>query len=388
MNIHEHQAKELFKKFNVPTLNHVVAYSVEEAVEKAMKISDSFWVVKAQIHAGGRGKAGGVILCKSIEEVKSAAEKILNSTLVTHQTGPEGKVVKRLLIETGCEIEREFYLSFTLDRQNHCITIVASKEGGVDIEGVAEKDPNAILNISIPVITGIQGYMARRVANAFEIPEKTKDVFLLLSNLYKLYMEKDAEMIEINPLVLTKGGDLIALDGKMSFDDNALYRNNDIKDLRDENEEEEEETRANEQDLSYIKLDGNIGCMVNGAGLAMATMDIIKKHGGDPANFLDVGGSATEEKVSEALKIIFSDSSVKTVLVNIFGGIMRCDIIAQGLIAAVKKTNIKNPMVVRLEGTNKEQGEEMIKSANLNITFAKDLDEAAKHAVSLSKGGE
>jgi succinyl-CoA synthetase beta subunit len=386
LNIHEHQAKELFKSYGVPVLEHRVAYSAKEAVAKALEISDSFWVVKAQIHAGGRGKAGGVILCTSIEDVKSACEKLLGSTLITHQTGPEGREVKRLLIEAGCQIDKEFYLSFTLDRQNHCVTLVASKEGGMDIEEVAEKNPEAITHISIPPVMGIQPYMARRVAQTYGIIEKTKDIFVLLSNLYKLYVEKDAELMEINPLVLTKQGDLVALDAKMAFDDNALYRHSDIQALRDENEEEEEERQAKAFDLSYIKLSGNIGCMVNGAGLAMATMDIIKKNEGEPANFLDVGGSATEEKVSEALKIILSDASVKTVLINIFGGIMRCDVIAQGLIAAVEKTRIKNPLIVRLEGTNKEEGENLIKAANLNITFAKDLDEAARLAVTAAKG--
>lgn len=388
MNIHEHQAKEILRSYNVPASNGYAAFSVDEAVNCAKKLQEEgakIFVVKAQIHAGGRGKAGGVKVVKTIEDVKKEAEKMLGMTLVTHQTGPEGRVVKRLYIENGSDISHEYYLSAVLDRDTASVIFIASKEGGVDIEDVAHKTPEKIIKVSIKNETGIQGYHIRNIAFGIGLEKSIKQLGVIVQNLYKILMEKDAMQIEINPLITNTNGDLLCLDAKFSFDKNALFRHKDIADLNDPNEEEALETQAREAELSYVKMNGNIGCMVNGAGLAMATMDIIKLYGAEPANFLDVGGGATKEKVTKAFKIILSDTAVKGILVNIFGGIMRCNIIAEGIIAAAKEVDIKVPLVVRLEGTNVELGKELIAKSGLNIISADDLDDAAKKIVGLVK---
>ena len=387
MNIHEHQAKELLRGFGVPVPKGIAAFTVDEAVSAAKTLGSDVTVVKAQIHAGGRGKAGGVKVVTSVAEVKTEAERILGSTLVTHQTGPSGKEVQRLYIEEGCDIENELYLSMLVDRGSSQITIIASTEGGMDIEAVAAETPERILTISIDPATGLKPHHIRSVANALKLTGTTsKQVAGFLSSIYEAFTQLDASLVEINPLVVTGLGDLLALDAKMGFDDNALFRQKDVLALRDLSEEDEREVKASEFDLNYIKLDGTIGCMVNGAGLAMATMDIIKLEGGDPANFLDVGGSATTERVTEAFKIILSDQNVEGILVNIFGGIMRCDVIAEGVVEAARTLGLTKPLVVRLEGTNVEVGKQIMADSGLAIISADNLGDAAKKIVAAVKG--
>ena len=387
MNIHEHQAKELLRGFGVAVPKGIAAFTVDEAVSAAKKLGSDVTVVKAQIHAGGRGKAGGVKVVTSAAEVKTEAQRILGSTLVTHQTGPAGKEVQRLYIEEGCNIATELYLSMLVDRSSSQITIIASTEGGMDIEAVAAETPERILTISIDPATGLKSHHIRSVANALKLTGITgKQASGFLSGIYRAFTELDASLVEINPLVVTSSGDLLALDAKMSFDDNALFRQKDVLALRDLTEEDEREVKASEFDLNYIKLDGTIGCMVNGAGLAMATMDIIKLEGGEPANFLDVGGSATTERVTEAFKIILSDKNVEGILVNIFGGIMRCDVIAEGVVEAARTLGLTKPLVVRLEGTNVEKGKQIMGESGLAIISADNLGDAAKKIVAAVKG--
>ncbi len=387
MNIHEHQAKELLRGFGVAVPKGIAAFTVDEAVSAAKKLGGDVTVVKAQIHAGGRGKAGGVKVVNSVAEVKTEAQRILGSTLVTHQTGPAGKEVQRLYIEEGCDIATELYLSMLVDRSSSQITIIASTEGGMDIEAVAAETPERILTISIDPATGLKPHHIRSVANALKLTGTTaKQASGFLSGIYSTFTELDASLVEINPLVVTSSGDLLALDAKMSFDDNALFRQKDVLALRDLTEEDEREVKASEFDLNYIKLDGTIGCMVNGAGLAMATMDIIKLEGGEPANFLDVGGSATTERVTEAFKIILSDKNVEGILVNIFGGIMRCDVIAEGVVEAARTLGLTKPLVVRLEGTNVEKGKQIMGESGLAIISADNLGDAAKKIVAAVKG--
>jgi succinyl-CoA synthetase beta subunit len=387
MNIHEHQAKELLRGFGVAVPKGIAAFTVDEAVSAAKKLGSDVTVVKAQIHAGGRGKAGGVKVVTSAAEVKTEAQRILGSTLVTHQTGPAGKEVQRLYIEEGCDIATELYLSMLVDRSSSQITIIASTEGGMDIEAVAADTPERILTISIDPATGLKSHHIRSVANALKLTGITvKQASGFLSGIYSTFTELDASLVEINPLVVTSSGDLLALDAKMSFDDNALFRQKDVLALRDLTEEDEREVKASEFDLNYIKLDGTIGCMVNGAGLAMATMDIIKLEGGEPANFLDVGGSATTERVTEAFKIILSDKNVEGILVNIFGGIMRCDVIAEGVVEAARTLGLTKPLVVRLEGTNVEKGKQIMSESGLSIISADNLGDAAKKIVAAVKG--
>jgi succinyl-CoA synthetase beta subunit len=382
MNIHEYQAKAVLREFGAPVPRGIPAFTVAEAEKAANELGGPVWVVKAQIHAGGRGKAGGVKVVKSVAEVKREAERLLGSTLVTHQTGPHGKEVRRLYIEEGSAIEKEFYLSMLIDRETSRVAFVASTEGGMDIEEVAHKTPEKIMSFSVDPATGFMPHYARHVANTLGFSrELGKQAESVLPKLYQAFLAKDMSLLEINPLVVTKTGELICLDAKMGFDDNALYRHPDIVALRDITEEDEKEIEASKYDLNYVALDGTIGCMVNGAGLAMATMDIIKLYGETPANFLDVGGGATKEKVSAAFKIITSDHHVKGILVNIFGGIMRCDIIAEGVVAAVKEVGLRVPLVVRLEGTNVALGKEIIAKSNLNVTSADDLDDAAQKIV-------
>ena len=387
MNIHEHQAKELLRDFGVAVPNGIAAFSVDEAVAAAEQLGSDVTVVKAQIHAGGRGKAGGVKVVKSVADVKAEAERLLGSTLVTHQTGPAGKEVQRLYIEQGCDIGRELYLSMLVDRGSSQVTIIASTEGGMDIEAVAAETPERILTVSIDPATGLKPHHVRSIANALGLSGDTaKQASGFLSGIYKAFTQLDASLVEINPLVITGSGDLLALDAKMGFDDNALFRQKDVLALRDLSEEDESEVRASEFDLNYIKLDGTIGCMVNGAGLAMATMDIIKLEGGEPANFLDVGGSATTERVTEAFKIILSDSNVEGILVNIFGGIMRCDVIAEGVVEAARSLGLTKPLVVRLEGTNVEKGKQIMAESGLAIISGDNLGDAAQKIVAAVKG--
>ena len=386
MNIHEYQAKQVLGSFGVPVPRGFVAFSADEAVAAAEKLGGPVWVVKAQIHAGGRGKGGGVKVVSSIDEVRAEATRMLGMTLVTHQTGPEGKEVGRVYIEEGSDIARELYLSALVDRATSRISFIASTEGGMDIEEVAEKTPEKILTISVDPASGISGHHGRQIAFALGLEgEQVKQANALIGNLYKAFVEKDMSLLEINPLVVTGAGDLICLDAKMNFDSNALYRQKDIVELRDLAEEDPAEIEASKYDLSYIKLDGKIGCMVNGAGLAMATMDIIKLYGGSPANFLDVGGGATKERVTAAFKIILSDSNVQGILVNIFGGIMRCDIIAEGVVAAAKELSLDVPLVVRLEGTNVDEGKEIMANSGLPIIAADDLNDAAEKIVAAVK---
>jgi succinyl-CoA synthetase beta subunit len=382
MKIHEFQAKEVLRRYGAPILKGRVAYSVDEAVGIANEIGGEVWVVKAQIHAGGRGKGGGVKIAKSTAEVRQHAEAILGMNLITHQTGPEGKKVNQLMIEEGCAIDHEYYLAAVLDRETAQVCIMGSYEGGVDIEEVAEKTPGKIKKEFFDPAEGMHGFQARRLALAIGIPPKlVNKAASLILGVARCFVNEDATLVEINPLVTTKDGGVVALDAKMTFDDNAMYRHADIEAYRDFSEEVPEETEAKKYDLSYIKLDGTIGCMVNGAGLAMATMDIIKLHGAEPANFLDVGGGASAERVTAAFKIILSDSSVKAVLINIFGGIMKCDVIAKGVIAAAKEVDLKVPVVARLEGTNVELGRELLDGSGLNIQSATDLTDAAKKVV-------
>jgi succinyl-CoA synthetase beta subunit len=386
MNIHEYQAKGVLGEFGVRVPRGHAAFSVEEAVRAAEQLGGPVWVVKAQIHAGGRGKAGGVKVVKSIEEVRSEAERILGSTLVTHQTGPKGKVVNRLYIEEGSTIAREFYLSALVDRTTSRVAFVVSTEGGMDIEEVARKQPEKIVTFSVDPATGVMPFHGRRVAKTLGLGgDLAKQAESLVAKLYAAFTAKDMSLLEINPLVVTKQDQLVCLDAKIGFDGNALYRHPDIVALRDITEEDEKEVEASSHDLNYISLDGSIGCMVNGAGLAMATMDIIKLYGATPANFLDVGGGATKERVTAAFKIITADPNVKGILVNIFGGIMRCDVIAEGVVAAVKDVGLKVPLVVRLEGTNVELGKKIIGESQLNVISADDLDDAAQKIVKAVK---
>jgi succinyl-CoA synthetase beta subunit len=386
MNIHEYQAKQVLKSFGVAVPDGYAAFTVDEAVAAAEKLAGPVYVVKAQIHAGGRGKGGGVKVVKSIDEVRAEAERMLGMTLVTHQTGPEGRLVRRLYVEQGSDIQKEFYLSALVDRATSRISFIASTEGGMDIEEVAAKTPEKILTISVDPAAGISGHHGRQIAYALGLKgDQVKQATKLITNLYKAFVENDMSLLEINPLVLTGAGDLICLDAKINFDSNALYRHADIMELRDIDEEDPAEVAASEFDLNYIKLDGQIGCMVNGAGLAMATMDIIKLYGSEPANFLDVGGGATKEKVTEAFKIIMSDENVQGILVNIFGGIMRCDVIAEGVVAAARETQLAVPLVVRLAGTNVDLGKEILSQSGLAIIPADDLDDAAKKIVAAVK---
>jgi succinyl-CoA synthetase beta subunit len=387
MNIHEYQAKAVLRDFAVPVPRGLPAFTVEDAVKAARQLGGPVWVVKAQIHAGGRGKAGGVKVVKSIDDVQREAARLLGSTLITHQTGPNGKQVTRLYVEEGSAIDKEFYLSALVDRATAQVAFVVSTEGGMDIEEVAHKTPEKIITFSVDPATGVMPHHGRRVARALGLTgDLAKQAESVVAKLYAAFIAKDMALLEINPLVVTKSGQLICLDAKVGFDDNALYRHSDIVALRDVTEEDAKEIEASKYDLNYVALDGTIGCMVNGAGLAMATMDIIKLYGASPANFLDVGGSATKDKVAAAFKIITSDLNVKGILVNIFGGIMRCDVIAEGVVAAVKDSGLKVPLVVRLEGTNVELGKKIIAESGLNVVSADDLDDAAQKIVKAVKG--
>jgi succinyl-CoA synthetase beta subunit len=382
MNIHEYQAKAVLKGFGVSVPQGGIAFSPDEAVQHAESLGGPVWVVKAQIHAGGRGKGGGVKVVKSVDDVRAEADRMLGMTLITHQTGPEGKEVGRVYIEEGSEIERELYLSILVDRATSKVSFIASTEGGMDIEEVAAETPEKILTVGVDPIAGMTDANGQEIASALELTGNQVDQCVtLVKNLYKAFVDTDMSLLEINPLVVNGAGDLICLDAKVNFDSNALYRHYDIVELRDLSEEDPAEVEASKYDLSYVKLDGSIGCMVNGAGLAMATMDIIKLYGEEPANFLDVGGGATKEKVTEAFKIILSDSNVKGILVNIFGGIMRCDIIAEGVIAAASELALSVPLVVRLEGTNVEQGKEIMAASGLAIIPADNLEDAAEKIV-------
>ena len=386
MNIHEYQAKQVLEAYQVPVPRGHVAFTPDEAVKAAEELGGPVWVVKAQIHAGGRGKGGGVKVVKSLEEVREEANRMLGMTLITHQTGPEGREVGRIYVEDGSDIARELYLSALVDRATSRISFIASTEGGMDIEEVAAQTPEKILTIDVDPAGGISGHHGRQIAFALGLEgDQVKQATALIANLYRAFVEKDMSLLEINPLVVTGAGDLICLDAKVNFDSNALYRHDDIMDLRDLAEEDPAEVKASEFDLNYIKLDGTIGCMVNGAGLAMATMDIIKLYGAEPANFLDVGGGATKEKVTEAFKIIMSDDNVEGILVNIFGGIMRCDVIAEGVVAAARETRLAVPLVVRLAGTNVELGQKILSESGLTIIPAVDLDDAAEKIVAAVK---
>ena len=395
MNIHEYQAKSLLKKFGVAVPNGGVAYTPAEAVDVAKSLPGPVWVVKSQIHAGGRGAGrfkdgdpdkGGVRLAKSVNDVEDGATAMLGQTLVTKQTGPVGKEVKRIYVEDGCDIARELYLSILMDRVTSRITVMASTEGGMDIEEVAEKTPEKIIKVAIDPIFGMEGFYARQIAFGLGLEGKqVSSAVKLLTALYKAFTELDASLLEVNPLVVTGSGDVIALDAKMNFDDNALYRHPDIAEMRDEDEEDPTELEASKHELNYIKLDGSIGCMVNGAGLAMATMDIIKLYGSEPANFLDVGGGATKERVTTAFKIILSDPNVEGILVNIFGGIMRCDVIAEGVVAAAREVSLQVPLVVRLEGTNVDLGKKILGESGLAIIAADNLADAAAKIVQAVK---
>lgn len=379
MNIHEFQAKEVLRKFGVATLKGKIASTPDEAVAAAKEMGGSVWVVKAQIHAGGRGKGGGVKVAKSLDEVKDWASKILGMTLVTHQTGPEGKKVNRVFIEQGCNIAKEYYVACLIDRATGRVAMMASSEGGMDIEEVAEHNPNAIVKVDIDPVTGLGAWQARELAFAIGMSGAVVNKAVkFMMGLYEAFVKCDCSIAEINPLVVTKEDDVLCLDAKMNFDSNALYRQPAIVEMRDLTEEEPTEIEASKYDLAFIKLDGSIGCLVNGAGLAMATLDIIKLHGASPANFLDVGGGANKEKVTNAFKIILKDPNVKGILVNIFGGIMKCDVIAEGVIAASKEVGLKVPLVVRLEGTNVELGKKILAESGLNIIPANDLTDAAK----------
>ena len=389
MNVHEYQAKELLRRYNVPLLGGKVAFSVDEAVKAAQGLGGSVWVVKAQIHAGGRGKGGGVKVAKSLDEVKAYSSKILGMQLVTHQTGPEGKKVQKLFIEQGCQISRELYCAYVVDRATSSIVLMGSAEGGMDIEEVAEKTPEKIFKVIIDPATGYMPYHGRKLAFALGIPkDSVNKTVAFCGALYKAFVDLDCSLCEINPLVLTNSGDLVALDAKINFDDNALFRHKDIAEMRDPTEESSQETEAAKYDLAFISLDGTIGCMVNGAGLAMATLDIIQLNGASPANFLDVGGGATKEKVTAAFKIILQDPKVKAILVNIFGGIMKCDVIAEGIIAAAKEVNLSVPLVARLEGTNVELGKKILAESGLKITPAADLTDAAQKVVAAARGAK
>jgi succinyl-CoA synthetase beta subunit len=386
MNLHEYQAKDVFRNYGIAVPTGRVAASPEAAVEAAEALGGSVWVVKAQVHAGGRGKAGGVKVARDLDTVRSAAQGMLGTQLVTKQTGPEGLPVETVYVESGSEIEREIYLSLTLNRERGRIALIASSAGGMDIEEVAAKTPEQILTVNIHPAAGLQGYQCRQLAFGLGLKGTQVTEFQVMAmGLYKLYLEKDASLVEVNPLIVTKTGNLMALDAKINIDANAVFRHPDIAKLRDPNQEDPMERRASEHDLNYVSLDGDIACMVNGAGLAMATMDLIKLHGGQPANFLDVGGGATTERVTAAFQLILSNPKVRAVLVNIFGGIVRCDIIAEGVINAVKNVGVNVPVVVRLEGTNADKAREMLATSGLAITAATDLTDAARKVVAAAK---
>ncbi|MBF0176944.1 MAG: ADP-forming succinate--CoA ligase subunit beta [Magnetococcales bacterium] len=387
MNIHEYQAKQIISRYGVAVPRGRVAFTPDEAEQAAKELGGHVFVVKAQIHAGGRGKGGGVKVVKSIAEVREQAQRMLGMTLVTKQTGPAGKEVKRIYVEEGCNIARELYLGMVIDRGTSRVTMMASTEGGMEIEEVAAKHPEKILKEAIDPVTGLAGFQARNLAYGLGLKDKqVGKAVKFMTALYTAFMETDASLVEINPLVVTGDGDVMALDAKMNFDSNSLYRHKDIEDLRDLNEENPKEIEASKHELNYIALDGSIGCMVNGAGLAMATMDIIQLKGSSPANFLDVGGGATTERVTEAFKLILSDSNVKAVLVNIFGGIMKCDVIADGIVTAARQVHLNKPLVVRLEGTNVEKGKQILAASGLPIIAANDLNDAAEKAVASIKG--
>jgi len=386
MNIHEYQAKELLKKFGAPVPNGVHGETSEDLLNKSKLLKTEKYVLKAQIHSGGRGKAGGIKITNSLEELKQAADQMLGKTLVTNQSGPKGKKVKKLYVEESSRIEKEFYLSCLVDRAKSKIAFISCLEGGMDIEEIANKNPEKIITTRIDVEKEISDLDCEKVIDVFKLEYDAKDQAIeLIKSMYRLFIEKDASLIEINPLVLTKENNILCLDAKINFDDNAIFRHPDIYELRDLNEEDPTEIEANKQELSYIKLDGNIGCMVNGAGLAMATMDIIKLFGGSPANFLDVGGGASKDKVAAAFKMILSDKNVKGILINIFGGIMRCDVLALGVVEAAKEMKIEIPLVVRLAGTNYEKGKKILDDSKLKIISASDLSEAAKKVVEITK---
>ena len=386
MNIHEHQAKQILKKYGVAVPNGVFGLTVEELIEKSKSLKTNKYILKAQIHAGGRGKAGGVKILDSIEELKKASKEMMGKKLITHQTGPEGKVVRRLYVEESSNIEKEFYLSCLVDRASSKIAFISSDQGGMDIEEVAKKNPEKIITTKINYSKEISNKDCENIIKIFSLEQKAQEQAKnLIKAIYKMFVSTDASMVEINPLILTKEGNLICLDAKVNFDDNALFKHPEIAELRDLSEEDPIEIEASKHDLSYIKLDGSIGCMVNGAGLAMATMDIIKLYGKEPANFLDVGGGASKEKVTEALKLILSDKNVKGILINIFGGIMRCDVLAQGVVNAAKDMDINVPLVVRLAGTNFKEGKKILDSSGLKLISAENLDDAAKKIVGAIK---
>ena len=387
MNLHEYQAKEVFRSYGIPVPDGRVASTAEEAVAAAEALGGSVWVVKAQVHAGGRGKAGGVKLARDLESVRSAAQEMLGRRLVTRQTGPEGLPIEKVYVEVGSEIDREIYVSLTLNRERGRIAVIASAAGGMDIEEVAAKTPEKILTVNVHPAAGLQPYQCRNIAYGLGFKGAQVAEFEAIAKaLYRLYLEKDASLVEINPLIVTKAGRLVALDAKINIDANALFRQKELAALRDPNQEDPMERRASEHDLNYVSLDGDIACMVNGAGLAMATMDLIKLHGGNPANFLDVGGGATSERVTAAFSLILSNPKVRAILVNIFGGIVRCDLIAEGVINAVQNVGVKVPVVVRLEGTNAEKAREMLAGSGLTITAATDLTDAARKVVALAAG--
>ena len=386
MNIHEHQAKQILKKYGAKVPEGIFGLTVDEVVEKAKSLKTEKYVLKAQIHAGGRGKAGGVKILNTLEELNTAAKELLGKTLVTHQTGPEGRQVKRLYVEESSNIDKEFYLSCLVDRASSKIAFISSDQGGMDIEEVASSTPEKIITTKVEINDKISDDDCEKIINVFNLNANTKKLAIsLIKSIYKMFVSTDANMVEINPLILTKEDKIICLDAKVNFDSNALFRHPEIMELRDLNEEDPTEIEASKHDLAYIKLDGSIGCMVNGAGLAMATMDIIKLYGKEPANFLDVGGGASKEKVTAAFKLILSDRNVKGILINIFGGIMRCDVLAQGVIDAVKETNLNVPLVVRLAGTNYEEGKKILEKSELKILSAIDLNDAAKKIVEAIK---
>jgi|TARA_B100000609_G_C17219243_1_gene438795 succinyl-CoA synthetase beta subunit len=386
MNIHEHQAKEILKKYGAKVPRGVFAFKVEDLLEKANNLKKEKYVLKAQIHSGGRGKAGGIKLVNNLDELEKEAENLIGKTLVTNQTGANGRKVSRLYVEEVSEINKEFYLSCLVDRASSKITFISSDQGGMDIEEVAKKNPEKIITTKVEFRSQISEDDCKKIINIFNLnKEANEDAIKLIQSIYKMFIELDASLVEINPLILTKDNQIVCLDAKMKFDDNAIFKHPEIKELRDLNEEEETEIEASKYDLAYIKLDGNIGCMVNGAGLAMATMDIIKLYGEEPANFLDVGGGASKEKVSAAFKIILSDKNVKGILINIFGGIMRCDVLAKGLVEAAREIKINVPLVVRLAGTNFKEGKEILENSGLEIISASDLGDAAKKIVEAIK---
>ena len=389
MNIHEYQAKALFRQYGVKTLDGILASNPNEAANACKELGGKIWVVKAQVHAGGRGKGGGIVLCRSVDEVYEATDNMIGSRLVTPQTTTEGVVVNKVYVEEGCNITKELYLGIVLDREKEMPVIMASKEGGIEIEEVASKDPEKILKIHVDPVTGLGNWQAREIAFGLGLEDKqVRSCVRFMKNLYDLFVGLDCSIVEINPLVITTDNDIVALDAKINFDSSALFRHIDIEQLRDTKEEEPLEVRATEVGLNYIKLDGEIGCMVNGAGLAMATMDIIKLHGGEPANFLDVGGGANSEQVAEGFRIILSDSGVKAIFVNIFGGIMRCDFIAEGIIAAAKEIRLDTPLIVRLAGTNVELGKKMLAESGLNLITADDMNDGAIKSIEAIEGGK